>query len=87
MHLVYSQGEEITEKNDPCEDIEDYCLNKLHRLYSAKVFKERFGRPYYRYVFICKTSGKPVRKQEGFLVESYFINPRLSMFICFGDYL
>lgn len=87
MHLVYSQGEEVTERNDPCEEIEDYCLNKLRRIYSAKVFKERFGRPSYSYVFICNASGKPVRKQEGFLVDSYFINPHLSVCVCFGDYL
>lgn len=87
MHLVYSQGEEITEKNDVWEEIKEYCLHKLNRLYSVKTFKERFGQPHYRYVLINKTTGKPVRKQEGFLIETYFIHPRFSTCICFGDYL
>ena len=69
------------------EEVREYCLHKLNRLYSVKVFKERFGQPHYRYVLINKTTGKPVRKQEGFLIETYFIHPRFSTCICFGDYL
>jgi hypothetical protein len=89
MHLVYSQGKEVTPENDEW-DIEDSdCyLNMIYRPHLFKTFKKKFGRPDIdNYILIDNTTQKVTRKQEGFLVLSYFINPSISTCICFGEYL
>ena len=89
MHLVYSQGKEVTPENDGIElELDECYMHRLYRPHTVKTFKKKFGRPDIdNYILIDNTTQKVTRKQEGFLVLSYFINPSISTCICFGEYL
>ena len=88
MHLVYSQGEEVTPENDGIElDTDEGYLHRLYRPHSFETFKKKFAEEFTKFVLFDLTSFKVVEKPELFMVSSYFIMPRSCACFCFGEYL
>lgn len=88
MHLVYSQGKEVTPENDGIElELDECYMHRLYRPHTVKTFKKKFGIPQTKYFLFDLTTQKFVRNQQLFMVRSYFIMPGSGICFCFGDYL
>jgi hypothetical protein len=88
MHLVYSQGEEVTPENDGIElDTDEGCLHRLYRAHTFQTFKEKYGVPDAKYFMFDLTTGEFTENQELFMVSLYFIMPYGNIVFTFGEHL
>lgn len=88
MHLVYSQGEEVTPENDGIElDTDEGCLHRLYRPHSFETFKKKYAEEYTQFILFDLTNFKVVKNPKLFMVSSYFIMPHGCACFCFGEYL
>jgi hypothetical protein len=88
MHLVYSQGEEVTPENDGIElDTDEGCLHRLYRPHTFETFKKKYAEEYVQFILFDLTTFKVVKNPKLFMVSSYFIMPYGSIVFAFGEYL